>query len=193
MTAQVPPGDDEALLRLAASDGREGHEAFAALYDRYASRLYTYCRRTSDGDDEANDVFQGTVVAMYEAIRHGRPPRAVLPWLLRTARNRVLNLRRSQRKYVEVDDIDIVVDQTVSYERIELQRLLDRAIAELPQPYRDVVVMREQLGCDYDDIAEVVGLPVPHVRVLVHRAKERLRRILAPYIDDMDINERVSS
>ena len=192
MTAPVPPGDDD-LLRLAASDGREGHEAYAALYDRYATRLYTYCRRAADDADEANDVFQGTVVAMYEAIRQGRPPRAVLPWLLRTARNRVLNLRRSQRKYVELDDLDIVVDQTATYERVELHRLLEQAIAQLPQPYRDVVVMREQLGCDYDDVAEVVGLPVSHVRVLVHRAKERLRRILAPYIDDMDINERVSS
>ena len=68
--------------------------------------------------------------------------------------------------------------------RLELRGQIMRAFGELPAGRREVVVLRDIEGLSYPEIAEVVDATEGAVRVRVHRAREQLRELLAPYLSD---------
>jgi len=71
------------------------------------------------------------------------------------------------------------------YEQTELNRLIATALEMLPDDYKEVLVLREMYGYSYNEIAEIVETTMPIVRTRIYRAKQKIRVILAPFIDDL--------
>lgn len=172
---------DEELFSL-LSGGKK--EAFVELYTRYRGRIYAYALRMVGDKDRANDIFQETFVRVYQQCLDSR--RNVLnvsAYLFTTARNLCLNAIRDQKPTTAVEDFHQVVYQP-SHENIELAELVKTALELLPIHHREAFVLREYDGLSYQEIAEITGQTLASVKIHIYRAKEKLRKILSPYLEE---------
>jgi len=157
-------------------------EAFEETVMLYKDRVHAYATMMLRDRTEAQDVAQEALVRLWEHRRGVRPDGARL-WLMRTVRNLCIDRIRKVKVRSEVDEGDAVVeaeaDRTASPEKLtesgELGRLVESALASLSPQDRSVLVMREVQGLPYDEIADVLGVPLGTLKARLHRARERLR------------------
>jgi RNA polymerase sigma-70 factor (ECF subfamily) len=133
----------------------------------------------------ADDVFQETFIRFYESAKSDREMTNVSAFIFRIARNLCLN--EKQRKHNSFLTFEELIFKTSdsSYENKEKMALLESALEMLPDKYREVFVLREFLGLSYSEIAMTIESTLPTVRIRIYRAKQKIREILKPYIDDM--------
>jgi RNA polymerase sigma-70 factor, ECF subfamily len=187
MTRTTPDNtalDSECIARIRNSGSTDAHTAFGELYDRYSNRVYLYVRRILlDHTELIDDVFQNTFVKFYEQITAGTEIQNVAGYLLRTARNLAFNEMTSRRRlaFLDNDELPTSNDQHTNN---DLHSLLEHAMQKLPDDYRECVVLREQMGLDYDEIVTITGLSHVAVRQRVSRGKAMLRAILTPLLEE---------
>ncbi|MBE0645746.1 MAG: RNA polymerase sigma factor [Bacteroidetes bacterium] len=159
---------------------REGDDAaFAELYAGYRQGVYLYCTRFLSDRPAAEDIFQEVFLNLLERVRGGNEIENVQAYLLRSARNRCLNVIRDRKYPKDVDELaeflpggeDVVVGE---YENLE------SALQELPAVNREALLLCEYQGYSYDEIAQMTEVPVTTVRKRIFRARQRLRQILSP-------------
>ncbi len=167
---------------------QEGHlEEFGDLVSRYQSRLYSMAYRMLHNHEEAEDVVQETFLNVYRALASFKGDR-FSPWIYKIASNLCLDyLRRRRPGNVSLDapvgpDGDIpreIADGTRLPEEAALAEALgldvQRAIDTLPPKYRSVVVLRHVEDLAYEEIAEILVLPLGTVKTRLFRAREMLR------------------
>jgi RNA polymerase sigma-70 factor (ECF subfamily) len=171
--------DDAALVAAAlAGDG----EAFASLVRRYDRAVYHLACRTLRDTEEARDVAQETFLKAYRSLRTFRPNAKFSTWIFSIAYHACCD-RLNRRKRFAAEELPERADPGPGPEhRVialdEAQRLRD-AIAQLPEKYRIVVTLYHLQGRQYEEIAQVLGLPMGTVKTHLFRAKEQLRKLLA--------------
>jgi len=118
-------------------------------------------------------------------------------FLLCIARNLCFNFLRDHHPTTDFEEELHTLPTSSSpehqLERAELSTILHRALAQLPPEYCEALVLREQIGLSYAEIAHIVGASESAVKVRVFRAKEKLRQLLAPYIEELQQHYRQSS
>lgn len=173
---------DEALMERYRARGDEA--AFAALFSRYAGRLHAFFSRFGDrGPSDAADLVQKTFLHVHRARKDYQVGRSVRPWIYTIALNvrREEGRRRLRRKEVAVDMQDPAglreptVDPVASSAS---DRLVQRALMQLSEIQREVIVLHWYDGLSFPEIAELVGATVSAVKVRAHRGYGELRRIL---------------
>lgn len=166
-----------------ASARRE--EAFAEFYARYSGRVYLYCRRILGENNLADDMFQETFLRFLHSCKEDKEMSNVPAFLLRIARNLCLNANRSRkRQTIEFEEFRHPVHDS-PYEKQELARLIAMSLDLLSAEYREVFVLQEYNGFTYAEIAEILDVPLSTVRNRAVRAKKKIQKILAPYLDDL--------
>jgi RNA polymerase sigma-70 factor (ECF subfamily) len=162
-------------------------EAFGQLVERYQHRLYGSLIHVIGSADEAQDVAQDAFVHAFEKLGTFRGQSAFYSWLFRIALNAAVSARRKTRRVTgSVDAIreatgDEPVDARSSTapehaaEVGDQQRLVRRALAQLPEEYRTALVLKEMDDLKYEEIAELLGVPLGTVRSRIHRARQELR------------------
>jgi RNA polymerase sigma-70 factor, ECF subfamily len=170
-------------------DKTKADRAFAELYRRHKSEIYTYCLRMMNRDREAaNDLFQEVFVRAYERAAQFRSGNNVRGWLYTIARNLCLNAHRGKRPtdslefFPSLESRDRSLAPEYDEEQHFLRERLETAIAELPAEFREAFVLREFDGFSYAEIAAMTGTTLPMTKVRIYRAKERLRVLLKPYL-----------
>ena len=173
----------------AGHDKAKADRAFAELYRRHKSEIYTYCLRMMNRDREAaSDLFQEVFIRAYEKAAQFRSGSNVRGWLYTIARNLCLNAHRGKRPTDSIELFPSLAshDRSLAPEYDEEQHFLrdrlETAIAELPAEFREAFVLREFDGFSYAEIAEMTGTTLPMTKVRIYRAKERLRTLLKPYL-----------
>ena len=166
---------DERLVALI----REGHDrAFEVLFNRYQSRLLTFCRHLVGSPQDAEDVLQEVFAAAHAAILADNRAINARPWLYRIARNRSLNhLRRPTAEGVDSMDVHPHENGTSTLERVQRREELRSIVAdvhELPETQRTALVLREIDDLSYTDIAQTMGTTLPSVKSLLVRARMSL-------------------
>lgn len=172
--------DDRALARAITSGDRE---AFRALVDREAGPVFRTCYRILGRPHDAEDVAQESFVTAFRAMATYRGDGPLGGWLARIAVRQAFR-RLSQRR--DADPLDPSMegprdptagplDQTLAAERREVVR---SAVAELPDPYREIVVLRFFGELQLAEIAHATGRPLGTVKTQLRRGLERLRRSL---------------
>ena len=171
--AGMDPGD-EALVRAAQGGDRA---AFGQLYQRYVRMVHGILLArvpTAAAEDLVHDVFLQalrSLAAMREASRFG-------PWLAAIARNRATDFHRRVKPSDSLDDQPGASDDLESPQReiaIEDSIALLNAVCELPDVYRETLVMRFVEGMTGPEIAAHTGLTHGSVRVNLHRGMQMLR------------------
>ncbi|MDX5300345.1 MAG: RNA polymerase sigma factor RpoE, partial [Gammaproteobacteria bacterium] len=170
--------------------------AFDLLVVRYQSRVAALISRFVRDRQDVLDLTQEAFVKAYRALDHFRGDSAFYTWLYRIAVNTAKNfLDASSRRPQAVMDVDdaAVIDQGVALrenaspdkflQRDQIKRLLDKAIAELPEELRGAFLLREFEGLSYEDIAAVLDCPIGTVRSRIFRARDAIDRKLAPMLE----------
>ena len=168
---------DTLVNRAKAGDA----EAFGALYDLYAERVYRFVvvrvPQPADGEDILQQVFLKVIEALPRYEQRGLPFGA---WLFRIARNTVIDFGRTRRvaeplgdeagRKVDPLDPGLVIEQRADLDEIRA------ALDELTSEQRDVIVFRFFAELSHAEIGAILGKREGTVRVIQHRALEALRR-----------------
>jgi RNA polymerase sigma-70 factor (ECF subfamily) len=174
--------DEDLYARIGAG---QGGEAFRILYERHAARVFAYCARILGSRDDAKDVFQDTFIALYRKAAEANPGATmrVAPYLYTIAHHRCISVIRMRKQTVPADDC-LLRDDEHPFEQSERSAVVRLAIELLPLEYREPLILRQYNDVPYADIAEILSIPVSTVKIRIHRAKEKLRSILAPYFKE---------
>ena len=177
-----PPASDEGWA-AAAARGDPG--AFGRLVQRHGARVHALCRRLLADSEEARDAAQEAFARAYEALSSYDGALPFLPWLLRIARNHCLDAlrRRAARRAVapaaaEVDLVDPVRPADEALAGAEAGRALWSALARLPEPQREALVLHHMEQLPTREVAAVLGVPHGTVLTWLHRGRHRLREEL---------------
>jgi RNA polymerase sigma-70 factor (ECF subfamily) len=166
--------------------------AFEQLVKTHQDRVYDFCVRMMSDREEAFDLTQEIFVSIHQHIAEFRQDARLSTWIFRIARNHCLNrlkyLRRRGRG--RSDEYGDVLESAINdaagapqkpddaLEVSRLKALVHRAIAELDEDQRVLVVLRDIEGMSYEDIMEVTELAEGTVKSRLHRAREKLAGIL---------------
>lgn len=162
---------------MAAAQGGD-RDALEALLRRHHDRIYALCRRMTGNDADALDATQEALIAVVRGLHRFDGRAAFTTWSYRVATNAALDeLRRRRRRPdpVETDDElsqaggPPAMDETLTT-RLEIDEALDELIPE----YRAAVVLRDKLGLEYAEIAEVLEVPIGTVRSRIARGRAAL-------------------
>ena len=155
---------------------RAGHDgAFEALFNRYHSRLLSFCTSMLKSRQDAEDVLQEVFANAHAAMLNDDRPINVRPWLYRIARNRCLNhLRKPVPEGQDSMDIHPHQNGTTTAEEVqhreELRQVLDD-VRHLPETQRTALLLREIDQLSYEEIAQAMDTTVPSIKSLLVRAR----------------------
>lgn len=178
---------DDAPLIAATLAGDSA--AFGSLVRLYQDRLYNSLLRVVGSAEDTGDIVQDAFVQAYVKLDTFRGSSAFYTWLYRIAFNLAMSRARCQRKTASLDGmkslagsepVDGCPAPDANIEQREDIELVHEALAQLSTEYRTILVLREIDGCRYEEIAEILDLPVGTVRSRLFRARIALRDELAP-------------
>ena len=161
--------------------------AFEKIVNHYSTKIYNFAYRFIYDHEEARDLAQEVFLRLYTNLRQFDLKRPFRPWLYRLAANTCINATRSRRRRIHLGEQEILErhaggsrdsDPAGTAEVRDDVALMQQAVAELPQDYRVVVVLRylEDMSCE--DVAKTLDLPVGTVKTWLYRAREILKRKL---------------
>ena len=181
----IPRGSD-LIKRSQEGDS----DAFAAVFHAHKTRVYSLCLRMTSNAAEAEDLTQSAFMQVFRKITSFRGDSAFSTWLHRITVNTVLqHFRKKSLCQVSLDEPCSNGDGGEVRREIEtrdsgvadcVERIaLARALRDLPPGYRTVFLLHEVEGYEHQEIAERLGCSVGNSKSQLHRAKQRIRKLLA--------------
>ena len=148
-------------LELVAGMIRGESGAFAELYRKHRVRLHHYALSLTRSRTEAEDVVHDVFIGLARQTGAGHAPRELSAYLYASVRNRCVDrVRRRRERPLEEVDLDLLVAPPGDQERIELRRVLHRALLVLPAEQAEVVVLRTWHDLEFAAIARLQGTSV---------------------------------
>jgi RNA polymerase sigma-70 factor (ECF subfamily) len=179
--ADVPERAHEGAACFAALRAGD-RQAFGQIYETYRARLYTFLLRLAQDEHEARDLSQEAWCRLAAHARALRPDTDVGAWLFTVARNLFRSRRRFRlldrqrlREWGLAQASDAVPSPLVRAEAGEAATRLERALAQLPLRYREVLMLYAIEGYRSAQIARMLALDEAAVRKRLERARSRLR------------------
>ncbi len=177
------PDDDSALIK-GFLNGRE--RDFDVLVTRYKDMIFNLCLNIMGDYDEAVDSSQEVFIKMYKNLKRFEFRSSLSTWLYAIATNtcRTRLMTSTRKRTVSMacfENIPVTgkdIDPCFLLERSEGEIAVRRAIAELPEDEKILVVMRDLENRSYDEIAEITGMKSGTVKSRLSRARHRLRGML---------------
>lgn len=178
------PSDVELMARL----GRGDLAALGILAQRYQERVLSLSYRLLGDWHRAEDVSQETFLRLRQAAARYEPKAKFTTWLYRIVHNLSLDQqRRTANDPVSLEALPTDAEGTTPdnpvVERRELAEAVRKAIGELPDRQRRVIILHRYEGLSHEEIGEVTGWSKSAVESLLVRAYENLRKKLASYED----------
>jgi RNA polymerase sigma-70 factor (ECF subfamily) len=174
---------DEELFRLVRENNDE--QAFRTLFRRYDKRIYAYCLRALGNHEEAEDMFQTISMTVYDK-RSSFSDGSFAAWLFTIARNYCLKALRGRKHHAELNEEMMVEEVDSSYKQDFLLRAaLEKAIAQLPEEFREALELKYFDDLAYEDIAKALNIGVSLAKVRVFRAKKLLQQSLSPILNEL--------
>jgi len=167
---------------LVALSLRGNPDAFATLVQRYDRAVYHLAYRTLHDVEEARDVAQEAFFKAYRSLRTFKPGSKFSTWIFAIAYHACCD-RLSRRKRYSNEELPERADASPGPEAqaiaLDEARRLRAAIDALPEKYRTVITLYHLQNKQYEEIAQVLDLPMGTVKTHLFRAKEHLRKLLA--------------
>jgi RNA polymerase sigma-70 factor (ECF subfamily) len=173
--------EDTVVARMALGDRR----ALAELYARYERPLLTYLRHLTADPGLAEELLQDTLLAAWTGARGYTGQASVQGWLLGIARRRTHDtLRRRSFQLVDASALDPLPAPGPEPEDLLLvhaaQEEVAAAIDRLAPIHREILILTFVHELSYQDLAEVLGIPLGTVKSRLHQAKRAVRMMLRP-------------
>jgi RNA polymerase sigma-70 factor (ECF subfamily) len=166
---------------------------FEKIADRHRDRIFTFACYHLGSRDDAEDVTQEVLVRLWKNL-DGLEDSHLMPWIIHVTRNACIDALRRRKSYRAVvaqdpegDSMRLVASPgpapSAAAENSDLQAQLERAIQDLSEPYRSIVILREIQDLRYEEIVEALGLPLNTVKVYLHRGRRKLREQLRAFVN----------
>jgi RNA polymerase sigma-70 factor (ECF subfamily) len=165
--------------------------AWETIVRRRHSRVYNLAYRFTGRFDEAEDLTQEVFLKVYRTLHSYRPDSGAFEtWILRVARNHFIDhYRKFKSERMQTDALDTGQDHThtiaarvdnpsQALERRETADRVHRLLARLPDDQREAVVLRDLEEMSYEEIAEILGVPVGTVKSRINRGRIGLVRLM---------------
>lgn len=157
--------------------------ALADLVAAHGDAVYRLARSVVRDSALADDVVQETMVKAWRALPDWDGDEIPRAWLMKVARNTAISMLRTRRDDpTEPDDLSGVVSGAsgtgdAATDKVAMDALWS-ALSELDETSRSVVVMRELSGMSYEEIAEVLEIPLPTVKTRLFRSRRVLQEAM---------------
>ena len=168
------PAEQDIIRRARQGDD----EAFEQLIMRFTPAIFRVVRRMTSDSQEAEAIVQETFLRVWQALPRYKDDRPFFPYLVTIATNIYRDQWRKSKRldFGGLEPLD---------ESMPNLQALDNAVSELPPPYRTVIALRYDANLKYQEIAEVLDIPINTVRTHLRRAKMFLKDILTQsFMDD---------
>jgi len=179
--------DDHRLI----SDCLAGNTAaFGELVTRYQDRLYNTVFRLVSQPEDARDVVQDAFLNAYQSLATFKGDSLFFTWLYRIAINTAISMKRKQRTVLQLTsglesgtvnepaDPSEATQPGRALEMAEDERRIQQALSRLSPEHRTVLVLKDMEGRKYEDMAELLEVPIGTIRSRLHRARLELRDML---------------
>lgn len=179
--------DDNRLI----AECREGNNAaFGELVARHQDRLFNSVLRLCDNAEDARDVVQEAFLHAYQSLQSFKGDALFFTWLYRIAVNTAISMKRKKRVVLRIQPVGedggtiepLDPSETNrpghALELAEEERRVHEALAKLSQEHRAVLVMKDMDGMKYEEMADVLGVPIGTIRSRLHRARLEMRDLL---------------
>ena len=168
--------------------GRKGKaEAFEELAALHERAVYLLCLRMMGNREDALDCAQEAMLNAYRAFDRFQGDNQGKSWFLCIAHHVCIDSLRKRRNIISLETLreegfdPADAKQLSPYARLEQKErmaLLQQAVQELPEEQKSVVVLRDFQDLSYDEIGEVLGIPLGTVKSRLKRAREKIKQIL---------------
>ena len=190
--------DDVALARLCV---RRDREAVRHVVTSNNQRLFRAAWSILKDRAEAEEAVQAGYLSAFTALDRFEGRSSLSTWLTRIVINEALGRLRTQRRrreQLESEGVTLMESYRerlaqasaepapdVTVAREQLRSLIEKSVADLPDNFRAVFVLREIEGLSVEDTAEALGIPAATVKTRLHRARAKLQQALAPEMKDV--------
>ncbi len=191
------PGEAALVAALQAGDGA----AFETVVRTCGGPMLTVAGRILRNDEDARDAVQDAFLSAFKGLAQFDGRSKLLTWLHRITLNAALAKLRTRRRKPERSIEDLLphftddehqIDRPAAWpeqagdiaERHELRGIIRGCIDRLPEAYRTVLLLRDIEGLDTDETARLLDTNNAVVKTRLHRARQALRSLLAPYMGD---------
>ena len=188
-SADVGQADDSELVNRVVMGETQ---LFRLLIERHQQHIFNLCYRMLQRFEDADDATQDTFLKAYRSLKQFRGDARLKTWLCRIARNECLNRLRNERM-IPLDERLVVeggfrfVNSTPSplelIEQQEIQSTVHAAINELPPAYRLVIMLFHLDGLSYEEISQVMEIPMGTVKTHIFRARRLLKSKLQAFVE----------
>jgi RNA polymerase sigma-70 factor (ECF subfamily) len=179
--------DSDLIQRLTLGD----EEAFREVVERHQKLVLNCAFKFLRDDRAAEDLTQEVFVEVFESIRTFREEAQLSTWIYRIAVTKSLNVLKSQKRkkrfaamvslFAGPEPAHNVPGPDELLENSERASLLTRALQRLPENQRVAFTLSKVEGFSYAEVARTMGISVPSVESLIHRARMNLRKRLSAY------------
>jgi RNA polymerase sigma-70 factor (ECF subfamily) len=166
--------------------------SFEELISKYNRYVYNIAYRMMGDEEDAKDMSQEALLKAFRSIRQFKMESNFSTWLYRIAINTCKDELRKRKEQVVSLDTPIgdkmTLGETLSdgdsanpiliYEKAELKVMIEKALDQLPEDGKNVVVLKDLLGYSYEEIGEMLEIPIGTVRSRLNRNRSALRKIL---------------
>lgn len=196
-------GRDETELVTELQAGSE--TAFDWLVTHYHGPVYNLALGMLGDTADAADATQEVFLKAFKGIRHFRQGSSLKTWLYRIAIREALNHRRWFKRHAQKNvSIDVEPEEGVTPIEIEdlaatpfdqfaaheIQTVVQRALADVPEVFRSAVILRDLEGLSYEEVAEVLECSVGTVKSRILRGRRALKDILEPLLGEREPRHR---
>ena len=188
LAPESDPRSDSDIVVATLAD----REQFGVLIERYEAKLRRYIARLGvrEAEDQA-DVLQETFIKAYRNLNSFDQSLAFSSWIYRIAHNEAMTWFRRRRVrpegnlVAEGDEVlEIIASNQdspeVSFDKAVNAAVVSEALGKLDPKYREVLVLRFFEHKEYEEISDILQIPIGSVGTLIHRGKKQLFSVLNP-------------
>lgn len=159
-------------------------ELYREIINRYQVRLFTYARYIIGDDDKAKDAVQEAFIKAYRNLNSFDANKKFSSWIYRITHNEAINIIKKYKRETTLPDesrLPMTEDAHIEklLEQAEQNEAVQQLIEALPVMYKEVIVLFFIEEKSYEEISDILRIPLGTVGIRISRGKDRLRQLLS--------------
>jgi RNA polymerase sigma-70 factor (ECF subfamily) len=178
---------DEKTLVKQLKNSKTQEQVFRVLMTLYKERLYWHIRKIVKSHDDADDVLQNTFIKVYRSIEKFNSESKIYSWMYRIATNESITFinKRAKEKNVDITEhhqnLASTLQEDALFSGTEIQLILQKAIATLPQKQQLVFNMKYFDEIKYSDMSEILETSVGALKASYFHAVKKIEKIITTH------------
>ncbi|MEO0227700.1 MAG: RNA polymerase sigma factor [candidate division WOR-3 bacterium] len=167
---------EERELIEGAINGEE--KACEKILNLYKGRIFSYILRMTKNYDDAEELTFETFIKFFKTIKSYDQSKPLSSWLFSIAHNLVIDFfRKNKIEYEYLDEHYVIAPDYIEKEK--KLRAIERALGNLAPIDREIVLFFHKEEKSYQEISEIMKLPISTIKTRLHRARKKLRKIMS--------------